>query len=153
MNQYSVRKLPADVLLELANKHTVLRRQQSYSQAELAKRSGVSLGSLRRFEQTGKISLEHLLLLTHVLQRLQDFEHVLEAGEDMKEVEKLFSQKNDKMMDRLAVKVNFSATAIDVGELVRNEKNIYFKYDEDFLKGNLKFISVSLTTNYQYSAT
>ncbi|MFT5999423.1 MAG: hypothetical protein ACI81P_001881 [Neolewinella sp.] len=30
------------------------------------------------------------------------------------------------MIDRLSVKVNFSATAIDVGELARNEKNIYF---------------------------
>jgi hypothetical protein len=89
MGQYSVNKLPADILLELAEKHTVLRKQQ-------ARRSGVSLGSLRRFEQTGKISLEHLLLLTHVLQRLRDFESVLEAGEDMKEVEKLFTNKARK---------------------------------------------------------
>ncbi|MFT5999422.1 MAG: transcriptional regulator with XRE-family HTH domain [Neolewinella sp.] len=96
MGQYSVNKLPADILLELAEKHTVLRKQQGYSQAGLARRSGVSLGSLRRFEQTGKISLEHLLLLTHVLQRLRDFESVLEAGEDMKEVEKLFTNKARK---------------------------------------------------------
>lgn len=96
MGRYSVEKLPADVLLEMADKHTVLRKQQGYSQAELAKRSGVSLGSLRRFEQTGKISLEHLLLLTHVLQRLRDFDLVLEVGEDLKEVEKLFASNSKK---------------------------------------------------------
>ena len=96
MSQYSVNKLPANVLLELADKHTALRKQRGYSQAELAKRSGVSLGSLRRFEQTGKISLEHLLLLAHVLQRLRDFDPVLQAGEDMREIEKLFTNKAKK---------------------------------------------------------
>ncbi|WP_020567769.1 helix-turn-helix domain-containing protein [Neolewinella persica] len=96
MNRYSVEKFPADVMREMADKHTVLRKQQGYSQADLAKRSGVSLGSLRRFEQTGKISLEHLLLLTHVLQRLRDFDLVLEAGEDLKEVGKLFTNKSKK---------------------------------------------------------
>lgn len=35
------------------------------------------------------------------------------------------------------MKVDFSGTAIDVGELVRNERNVYFRYDEDFLQGNL----------------
>jgi len=96
MKRYSVEKLPSDVLLELAERHTVLRKQQGYSQAELARRSGVSLGSLRRFEQTGKISLEHLLLLTHVLQRLQDFETVLEVREDMRQIEKLFTSQAKK---------------------------------------------------------
>ena len=35
-------------------------------QSDAAKRSGVSLSTLRIFEQKGQISLEHLLMLLHV---------------------------------------------------------------------------------------
>jgi transcriptional regulator with XRE-family HTH domain len=35
-----------------------VRRQLKLSQADLAERSGVSLGSLKRFENSGKISLD-----------------------------------------------------------------------------------------------
>ncbi|MBQ1721919.1 MAG: helix-turn-helix domain-containing protein [Lachnospiraceae bacterium] len=42
---------------DLANRLAQLRKRRKISQEELAKRSGVTLGSLRRFEQTGEISL------------------------------------------------------------------------------------------------
>ena len=93
MSKYSIFKQPADVMQELADKTAVLRKQQGYSQAELARRSGVSLGSLRRFEQTGQIALEKLLMVLHILDRLTDFDEVLQPQEDMKEVEKLFSKE------------------------------------------------------------
>lgn len=44
------------------------------TQSELAKRSGVSLGSVRRFEQSGEISLTSLLKIASVLNALDDFE-------------------------------------------------------------------------------
>lgn len=93
MNRYSVLKQPAGVMRELADKSAALRKQRGYSQAELARRSGVSLGSLRRFEQTGQISLENLLLITQLLDRLTDFDEVLKPIEDLAEIEKLFSDR------------------------------------------------------------
>jgi transcriptional regulator with XRE-family HTH domain len=54
------------------------RKEQHYSQKELARRSGVSLGSLQRFEQTGEISLRSLLNLAMVLDCLEDFVHLFE---------------------------------------------------------------------------
>jgi transcriptional regulator with XRE-family HTH domain len=93
MNRYSVVKQPADVMRELAENTAALRKQKGYSQAELARRSGVSLGSLRRFEQTGQVSLESLLLITQLLDRLGDFDEVLKPIEDLAEIEKLFSDK------------------------------------------------------------
>jgi len=96
MNGYSVLKKPADVMLELAEKASQLRKQKGYSQAELARRSGVSLGSLRRFEQTGQISLENLLLITQLLDRLADFDEVLKPIENLAEIEKLFSDRMKK---------------------------------------------------------
>ena len=70
-----------------------MRKQAGFSQSELAKRSGVSLGSLKRFELTGQISLESLLKLADVLNRLNDFEAILQPLENLDAIEKLFSPK------------------------------------------------------------
>ena len=93
MNKYSIDKLPGDVRLELAHKHKKLRKRKGLSQIELAERSGVSLGSLKRFETKGQISLESLLKLVFVLGRLSDFETVLKPDKDLKHIEKLFDSK------------------------------------------------------------
>lgn len=90
MNPYSVKPLPSDIQASLADRCRVLRKAEGYSQEEMAKRSGVSLGSLNRFENTGQISLESLLKLSHLLDRLDDFKTVFVQGEDMKRIEKLF---------------------------------------------------------------
>ena len=93
MNKYSLSKSPFQVQKEIALKHRHLRKMAKLSQSELADRSGVSLGSIKRFESTGKISLESFLKLLHVLGRLEEFERLLEQEEDLKEIEKLFSDK------------------------------------------------------------
>ena len=90
---FGLSKKPADSLREIAKRHKVLRKQAGFSQSELAKRSGVSLGSLKRFETTGQISLESLLLLADVLNRLDDFDAVLKPIENLEAIEKLFSDK------------------------------------------------------------
>jgi transcriptional regulator with XRE-family HTH domain len=90
---FALSKKPADFLREIAQRHRVLRKQAGFTQSELAQRSGVSLGSLKRFEATGQISLESLLLLLDVLNRLDDFEEILKPIENLKEIEKLFSDK------------------------------------------------------------
>ncbi|MCL9968258.1 MAG: helix-turn-helix domain-containing protein [Aquirufa antheringensis] len=91
MNSYLLLKTPLATQVELASKLRVLRKQAGYSQAELALRSGVSLGSIKRFERTGKISLESLVQLAHLLDRLDDFDSVFVSRQVDKRVEKLFS--------------------------------------------------------------
>jgi predicted transcriptional regulator len=54
---FGLSKKPSDYLREIAKRHKILRKQAGFSQSELAKRSGVSLGSLKRFETTGPILL------------------------------------------------------------------------------------------------
>ena len=49
------------------------------TQSELAERSGVSLGSLKRFERTGEISWVSLLALAEALDVLSDFERLFAA--------------------------------------------------------------------------
>ncbi len=60
-----------------------LRLINEWTQVELAERSGISLASLKRFESTGKISLERLLLLAWTFGRLDEFTSLLEEPEIM----------------------------------------------------------------------
>ncbi|MEL6865377.1 MAG: helix-turn-helix transcriptional regulator [Bacteroidota bacterium] len=70
-----------------------MRKRHKLSQAELAERSGVSLGSIKRFEQTGKIAFESLLKLAHILGQLAKFEQLFTnmSDADLKDREQFFS--------------------------------------------------------------
>lgn len=92
MLSYSISKVPSETILELAFRFKKIRKSTKKSQSETAAKSGVSLGSLKRFEQTGQISLESLLMLAHFFDRLDDFESVFVQNEDLKAIEKLFSK-------------------------------------------------------------
>lgn len=95
--QYGLNKKPADWMLEMAKRHKMLRKQAGFTQSELARRSGVSLGSLKRFETSGQISMQSLFLLIDVLGRLNDFDTILKPIENMKEIERLFSDKKSRI--------------------------------------------------------
>lgn len=87
---FFINKTPLQVQLELAERCKKIRKSKKLSQSEFADKSGVSLGSIKRFERTGQISLESLLKLAHLLDRLDDFDEVFKSKEDLKEIEKLF---------------------------------------------------------------
>lgn len=88
---YSLEPTPLEVSKALAERLRTLRKQLKMSQEEMAERSGVSLGSLKRFENTGKISLDSLLKLMHLLGRLNEFDNVLIVKENLDDVKKLFT--------------------------------------------------------------
>ena len=69
---------PLDILEAIATKAKVRRLALKLTQAGLAKRSGVSLGSIKRFERTGKIAVESLLKIAMALACLEDFESVFD---------------------------------------------------------------------------
>lgn len=62
------------IRLGIANRLRQTRIALKLSQEALSQVSGVSLGSLRRFEVTGEISLKHLVSLAITLDRAEDFE-------------------------------------------------------------------------------
>ena len=95
--QYGLNKKPADWMLEMAKRHKILRKQSGFTQSELARRAGVSLGSLKRFETSGQISIQSLFLLIDVLGRLDDVDKILKPIENMKEIERLFSDKKRRI--------------------------------------------------------
>ena len=61
----------SDAKKELSRHLRSLRLRRGLTQAGLAKRSGVKLATLRKFEQKGQVSLESFLKLLIVLDRLQ----------------------------------------------------------------------------------
>ena len=58
----------------IASRAREKRLARNMTQKELADRTGVSLGSIKRFETTGLISLASLLEIALVLDSLTDFE-------------------------------------------------------------------------------
>jgi len=64
---------PAEVARVLAHRAKEVRLFQGWTQATLARRAGVTLASYRRFEATGKSSLELILKVAHALGRLDEF--------------------------------------------------------------------------------
>ncbi len=70
-------RTPLELAQKLAERMKTLRLQKRWKRATLAERSGVSGSSLRRFEQTGKISLESFLKLLSALGRLDEMDELL----------------------------------------------------------------------------
>lgn len=66
--------MPGDVSAAIARRVKERRKEHHLTQAELAARSGVSLGSLRRFEQLHEISLTSLINIAFVLGCENDFD-------------------------------------------------------------------------------
>lgn len=77
MDRYSL-QTPEQVGKALAARVRALRLARGWKQLTLAQRSGVSLASLRRFEDSGKVSLQNLLDLAFALNRLDDFDTLLQ---------------------------------------------------------------------------
>ncbi|MDZ4259804.1 MAG: helix-turn-helix transcriptional regulator [Gemmatimonadales bacterium] len=63
----------AEIATQLAARVARARLDAGWSQAELAERAGITLATYRRFEQTGKISLDRLIRVMSVLGRGADW--------------------------------------------------------------------------------
>ena len=72
-----------------------------YTQKSLADRSGVNLATLRKFEQTGVISLESLLKIFKVLQLISNFEKAIKPSEaEYSSIEDYEARKKVKKRER-----------------------------------------------------
>ena len=90
MSKYSVNKVPSDILIVIAKNIATLRKEQGWTQQDLAEKSDVSYGSIKRFEQSGKISFESLLKIVESLKRLSEFENILLLPKENQRIKKLF---------------------------------------------------------------
>jgi transcriptional regulator with XRE-family HTH domain len=65
---------PREVAQMLARRVKALRLERGWTQRELADRSGIALATYRRFERSGRISLERLLKLAVILDARAGFD-------------------------------------------------------------------------------
>lgn len=68
----TIQSVLSDLILRLKQR----RKEMKISQKELAIKSGVTYASIRRFEETGDISLSSLLKIANALNKLDDFEYL-----------------------------------------------------------------------------
>ena len=81
-------KTPNDIAKELVEKIKHHRKKLKISQAQLASKSGVSLGSIKRFESRYEISLNSFIKILIALNLEQDLENI-------------FTQKNYNSIDEV----------------------------------------------------
>lgn len=97
MKSFTLFKQPADVKLELALRIKQIRKLSGYTQQELSDRTNVSLGSIKRFEQKGEVSLHHLLEIAQILEVLEDFDNLFQPKDEeiSEKVKKAFEEDGE----------------------------------------------------------
>lgn len=65
---------PAALAKGIAERMRERRLELNLTQQGLAEKAGVSLGSLKRFENSNEVSLKHLLMIAVVLDATEEFE-------------------------------------------------------------------------------
>ena len=78
---------------EIASNVQKLRKRKKISQKELAERSGVSLGSIKRFEQTGEISLQSLTKIAIALRAEDELESLFTSA-NFESIEEILNGQN-----------------------------------------------------------
>ena len=85
-------KTPSEISKALSNRVKQTRIRRSITQEELAERSGVSFGSVKRFEQTGEISLKHLIMISKVLRSSEQWDELFSLS-NYESMEELLKEK------------------------------------------------------------
>ena len=85
---------PKSIMQDLKDKFKQKRLSLNLTQEGLSNKSGVSLGSIKRFESSGEISFESLLKVALVLNCLDDFKNIAnEKNEQYESMEDLLKVK------------------------------------------------------------
>ena len=78
MNEY-VWETAEEIGLQVAKRLSRIRKRREFTQEQLSEMSGVSFGSIKRFERTGRISLLSLTKLATALGCADEIRHLFEA--------------------------------------------------------------------------
>lgn len=73
-----LQKTPGEIQDLIAGRIRAIRKRRKISQKKLSELSGVSLGSVKRFEQCGEISFLSLIKIAAALDLNEELEHLFE---------------------------------------------------------------------------
>ena len=88
-----------DIAKEISLKAKERRLELNYTQNYIAKTSGVSLGSVKRFENTGEISLKNLLKIAEILNATDNF-FLLFANKNYQSLDEIINSNKSKVRKR-----------------------------------------------------
>lgn len=74
-------KYPEEIAKDIALAEKTKRKKRKLTQKELSARAGISLASLKRFEQTGEISFVSLVKLAVVLDEVEELSKLFQRRE------------------------------------------------------------------------
>jgi transcriptional regulator with XRE-family HTH domain len=94
----SILMMPSEMAEYIAKAAKEKRLSLNLSQKTLSERSGVSFGVVKKFERTGKISLESLLKLALALNALKDFFKLFSQTppEELRSLDEILKEKTRK---------------------------------------------------------
>ncbi len=101
MDVYTILSAP-EIAEDLSNRLKQRRLARNLTQAGLAARSGVPLGTLRKFEHSGSISLLSFVRLLVALDEQAGLERLLESNDEAATLDELLSKPKVRKRGRLA---------------------------------------------------
>jgi transcriptional regulator with XRE-family HTH domain len=103
MDLYTIiNQTPEAISKELARRVKSLRLERNLTQQAFAKRAGVGYNAYRRFEKTGEITSQNLLLCAIVLDGLDDFKDLF-ARKSYESIDQLLKVSEAKRRRRGAI--------------------------------------------------
>ncbi len=94
MNNFTFnRKAPKEIDLLIAERIRKIRRRRKISQKRLSEKSGVSLGSVKRFENSGEISLISFTKIAVALELDGELERLFEDAPYLS-IEEIINENN-----------------------------------------------------------
>ena len=90
---------PGAIMRKLAGRVKQNRLELNLSQFALAAKSGVSMGSLKRFEHSGEISLKNLVLLAVALDSTEEFSSLFNK-QQYQSIDELLNKKKSGIAKR-----------------------------------------------------
>lgn len=82
---------PVERAKNIAAREKKKRKQKKITQKELSEKTGISLGSVKRFEQTGEISFVSLLRIADVLGETGEFDNLF-CSKDYTSIEEVLNE-------------------------------------------------------------
>lgn len=92
MDNFDFLKSPDDVSRQIAERVSKRRKEKKITQVKLSEYSAVSLGSIKRFERTGEISLSSLIKIAFALGCENDFDELF-AKRGYASIEEVINEK------------------------------------------------------------
>ena len=80
-NEFEFMRSPTDINMEIAQRMRKKRKLKKLTQQQLSRQSDVSLGSIKRFERLGEISLSSLVKIAFALDCEKDFDELFSRKE------------------------------------------------------------------------